>query len=1355
MKFFALVTAFCSTALFAQDFPWTQTSAPVNQWQFVTSSSDGMKLMAVTYGRTNEIWTSTNGGVTWMQQIAAPTGTTPALIQWSCGASSSDGTKLFAGVGDGVAGGIYTSTNSGLTWTATGAPRQNWWGIASSSDGTKLVAGSGYGIHFGSGIFFSTNSGATWNRASTPSNGTYRVASSSDGTRLVAADNRGGIYASLDSGLTWARSDAPSNSWSDITISANGSNAVAIVSKGGIFTSLDCGLHWTQTSAPNQRWFRVASSSDGTKLAALTSNAGIWISINSGRTWTQSSEAPSQRWWSIASSSDGNRLVAASANRIYTDADIGLPPQAHLYRSCNMTQLRDGRWLQSGGFRSQGKSFVYDPRSRLWTDAGTMIHPRTGHTATLLPDGRVLVFGGVFLAAPSAPASAAEIYDPVRNQWQETGSPNIARGAYTMTFLSGGRLLLTGGLTNISPAAVVPTAEIFDPATGKWTLLAPMNEARYGHVAVVLNNGFVLVAGGKDKQANWIYTSELYDPANDRWTKTGSMPFESRYFYTGTLLTNGQVLLTATGGNYAWEVTNAWHFGKEIYDPPTGQWEAIGPHFVSSTNLDRTLTLSPTSGSSSFLASEEVELLVQSADQFGVTNIQLFCNEKEIGETNENPFRCTATNMAAGTYTFIARADYANGLASTSQPVTIHFTNSEPQVFIAPGPTEFISETRVKTSPATLLAGVLGVNPQGLRKLTLNGIPQPLQTGKFVLHPALKEGRNVFVLAAVDDHGRTGTATTEIYLNTIGPTVSISEPKDGASINAACVDVRGTFTGTEIKQIAVGGSSSTFATFEIPATITGNSFEARNVFLQPGTNTITAIIEDLAGNTNTTTLAIIGPADDKTAHTLPVQIHATPSAGFAPLTVGFSIEAHVPGKTEKVFFDFDGDGAHEQVTTGLKSFTHIYKTAGQYFPVATIQTSVGRFSSLSGMFAMIAAAFGERGPMLVNVQAPPTVLSTIKITDPVDVKWTANSNLYVLSGSTATISEFDSQGRMIRSKTQIGSNPSGFAVDAAGNVYVAVTGNNQIWKFKPTSDSFEADVSFGSGGFIGNKDGSAGSKAGQFNAPYDVVLSRDGATLTVSDSGNRRVLQFNLSRMAAPPSETSVPELKDPQGLATDENWLYLFIVDSESGRIFLSEMGFSSGSSGTNGAALGQFNRATHLAANGRALYVADTGNNRIQVFNHVEGGEMHSPVPFEPRLALSSELGLNHPRSVAAVEDSLKEKLYIADTGNNRVLLVNLPLDNPEAIWKNLVDRLNAGDVDGALSCFSLESKDKYRQAFLTLSKDELRSSAKGMEKIKPASIETDQAQYYFENVIEGKTITFPVQFAREFGQWKVVEY
>ncbi|HEY1663330.1 MAG TPA: hypothetical protein VGI03_13005 [Verrucomicrobiae bacterium] len=583
--------------------------------------------------------------------------------------------------------------------------------------------------------------------------------------------------------------------------------------------------------------------------------------------------------------------------------------------------------------------------------------------------------------------------------------------------------------------------------------------------------------------------------------------------------------------------------------------------------------------------------------------------------------------------------------------------------------------------------------------------------------------------------------------------LSITDPVNNASIDATFVDVHGTFSGTNLKQITVGSIS---APIEIPASIRGNTFEARNVFLQPGTNTITAIAEDTAGNTSTNTITIMAPTDANTAQTLPVQVQTSIGSGFVPLTVVFNVQTHVPGEIQKVFYDFDGDNTYDQTNSSLQPVSHTYNASGEFFPIVTIQTSVGRFSSLSGMTAMSAGMFGGGGGIsLVNVQSPPVLLSTIKIEDPVDIKWTAASNLYVLSGNTAAITEFDSHGNIIRSTKGIGTDPSGLAVDTAGNIYVAVTGKNQVWKLKPVANSFAADSSFGSGGFIGNSDGSAGSNSNQFNAPFDVTLSSDGKNIIVSDSGNGRLQYFSSNGRFTSSSSDEGIRFNSPTGLAPDELGAYLFVIDSGNNQIILMDGSMQIGASGTNGTALGQFHGPVHLSANERALYVADTGNNRVQIFSHVDENEGHSPVPFNPRATLSGELGLNHPKSIAAVHDFLEEKFYIADTGNNRVILVKLPLDNPEGVWKDLISRMKAGDASGALNDFSVASKDEYQQAFSSLSKDDLISTAKDMENIKPSTIQSDQAEYYFESVVDGKIITFPVEFDKEFGRWKVMEY
>lgn len=398
----------------------------------------------------------------------------------------------------------------------------------------------------------------------------------------------------------------------------------------------------------------------------------------------------------------------------------------------------------------------------------------------------------------------------------------------------------------------------------------------------------------------------------------------------------------------------------------------------------------------------------------------------------------------------------------------------------------------------------------------------------------------------------------------------------------------------------------------------------------------------------------------------------------------------------------------------------------------------------------------------MSVQAqtnPPTLavqLAVINIPDPIDLKW-AGTNLYVLSGSTATITEFDTSGKIIRFLKDIGSAPSGFDVDNAGNVYVAITGDNQVRKFNPTDDSFKTAAKFGGSGYIGKADKSSGTNSSAFNAPFDVAVTRDGQEISVSDSGNNRTEHFTKDGEfidSFGKEITGIGQLNSPKGVAYDF-YNNLCIVDSGSNRVVLASDYGSQKASGGTGSGLGQFQAPWNLCVNKRGLYVADTGNNRVEVFAPTSSRELSSNDPLRPRLSLSDGLGLNHPKAVAPFEDLLEEKIYIADTGNNRVILVKLPLDNPEAVWKSMKARLAAGDIPGAISYFSIASKDQYRETFASLPKAELISDAKNMGAIKPVSIESDKAQYYFEKVIQGQKITFPIEFSKENGQWKILEY
>ena len=199
---------------------------------------------------------------------------------WGSIATSSDGNRL-AATAFGSPGGIYLSSDSGQTWSATNTSFAALRSIASSSDGSKLVAAV-----YGTGLYTNSSSASGgWGiGGSTSGLNWISVASSSDGSKLVAAANGKGIYTSTNSGATWNQQTTglPSGTpnWYYVASSANGSNLVAVINGGGLYTSVNAGQSWTQptTGLPNNPgWISVASSADGTKVAAVAVSSGIYV----------------------------------------------------------------------------------------------------------------------------------------------------------------------------------------------------------------------------------------------------------------------------------------------------------------------------------------------------------------------------------------------------------------------------------------------------------------------------------------------------------------------------------------------------------------------------------------------------------------------------------------------------------------------------------------------------------------------------------------------------------------------------------------------------------------------------------------------------------------------------------------------------------------------------------------------------------------------------------------------------------------------------------------------------------------------------------------------------------------------
>ena len=131
----------------------------------------------------------------------------------------------------------------------------------------------------------------------------------------------------------------------------------------------------------------------------------------------------------------------------------------------------------------------------------------------------------------------SRVYDPSSGTWSLTESPNFQRDGHTATLLPTGKVLVVGGISDT-------TAELYDPGTGTWAITGSTNSQHDVHEAVLLPNGNVLIAGGA-LGAGAVVDTELYDTASGTWSVTGNMA-NARSAYRATLLTNGKVL--ATGG---------------------------------------------------------------------------------------------------------------------------------------------------------------------------------------------------------------------------------------------------------------------------------------------------------------------------------------------------------------------------------------------------------------------------------------------------------------------------------------------------------------------------------------------------------------------------------------------------------------------------------------------------------------------------------------------------------------------------------------------------------------------------------------------------------------------------------------
>ena len=190
------------------------------------------------------------------------------------------------------------------------------------------------------------------------------------------------------------------------------------------------------------------------------------------------------------------------------------------------TLLKDGTILMAGGADDFGILSSAELCAPTLDDCylvGAMSAPRQYATATLLDDGQVLIAGGITDTADctGCATATAELYDTVTQTFTPIGSMHAARTGHSATILTDGKVLIAGGLNDSN--TVLDSTDLYDPVKGTFTVGTKMTVGRSEHTASALADGKVLFAGGFEDTSTISDTAELYDPIEAVFTPTGSM----------------------------------------------------------------------------------------------------------------------------------------------------------------------------------------------------------------------------------------------------------------------------------------------------------------------------------------------------------------------------------------------------------------------------------------------------------------------------------------------------------------------------------------------------------------------------------------------------------------------------------------------------------------------------------------------------------------------------------------------------------------------------------------------------------------------------------------------------------------